>query len=142
MKVGEALTLLTFCAGAVFTLVDIGIDTSLVFEYANNRYVSTANLRLPIYLEHTWDRAYLATSGYQWNFHALRTDTLGRFSFLYMILTASWIVLGGLFQTATIIYILIKKDPRVSTCQCVFWSAAQPLFSWRRQSQTSTAHIL
>ena len=33
MKFGALLAIITFCAGAAFTLVDIGSDSALAFEY-------------------------------------------------------------------------------------------------------------
>ena len=36
MNFGVLLSIITFCAGAAFTLVDIGSDSALAFEYWNN----------------------------------------------------------------------------------------------------------
>ena len=39
MKFGTLLAILTFCAGAAFTLLGIGNDIYLAYEYWNNSYL-------------------------------------------------------------------------------------------------------
>jgi hypothetical protein len=85
MKFREALTLLLFCSAAGFTVADIGLDFSLVYQYAN-KINDPEN-----------------------------DEELVRFLWLFLLLTASFIMSGGLFQTAMVIKFAIKKDPRLST---------------------------
>jgi hypothetical protein len=108
MKFKELFPILLFCSAAMFTMVDIGIDGALVREYANKQYCSITS-------RYEWGRGYI------WDSHS-RTgwrDPLGYggvpgwsygHSLLYMILTAVWILLGGIGQSS-IIYFHIKKDP-------------------------------
>jgi hypothetical protein len=85
MKFREALTLLLFCSAAGFTVADIGLDFSLVYQYANEINDPKSDKGL-VFL-----------------------------SWIFLLLTAGFIMLGGLFQTAMVVKFAVKKDPRLST---------------------------
>jgi hypothetical protein len=98
----EIMRSLSFCSIAIFSSV----------EYANNRYINETGFAQLIFLRNEVPGA----SGYQWNFLNLTyTDPLCTMSFFFIIITGTWIALGGLCQTATIIHFLRKKDPLLST---------------------------
>jgi hypothetical protein len=111
----EILRLLSFFSVAIFSSVDVGIDIYLVYEYANNRYINETGFAQLIFPNEDKNEVPGA-SGYQWNLLKLTyTDPLCTMSFFFMIITGTWIALGGLCQTATIIHFLRKKDPLLST---------------------------
>ena len=88
MKFGKLIAILTFCAGAAFTLLDIGTDVSLAYEYYNYSYFVRGNT---------------GTSH----------DLDGALS-LFAILTTIWIGLGGLFQFGLVTRSLCRGDDRLN----------------------------
>jgi hypothetical protein len=110
MEFKELPTLLTFLFGAGFTLMDIGIDNLLVYEYASKEYDNrTLETLYNLYDEHfsKQQAPYLLV----FYFDVRRCLPSNLFTFL----TAMWIILGGMGQTATIIHFHRKKDPLLST---------------------------
>ena len=88
MKFGKLIAILTFCAGAAFTLLDIGTDVSLAYEYYNYSYFVRGNTRT----SHVLDGALS----------------------LLAVLTTMWIGLGGLFQFGLVARFLCRGDDRLT----------------------------
>ena len=88
MKFGALMAILTFCAGAAFTLVDIGTDASLAYEYWNNSEMV---------------RGLLQSNGLPTEVNAV-----------FAILTTVWIGLGGLIQFLLVAFFLLRDDARLS----------------------------
>ena len=91
MIFGTILTIIRFCAGAIFSLIDIGGDALLAYNYwkysnnatADNETENTAN-GLPF-------ESNLMLAG----------------------MTTGWIVLGGFFQTCYCVHLFVRRDPRL-----------------------------
>jgi hypothetical protein len=111
MKFIELFAILLFCSAATFTIVDIGIDGALVKEYANKQYCSATG-RYEWSRYRTWDSNSRTSCVDPLGGVVLGTLSIGS-SFIYMILTAVWILLGGILQSSIIIYFHIKKDQRL-----------------------------
>ena len=92
MKFGTLLAIFTFCAGAAFTLVDIGSDISLAYEYwDNSQYVRE------------WLESTETSNGKDsWE------------NTIFAFITAVWIGLGGVFQFLLVAYLLCRGDNRLT----------------------------
>ena len=90
MKFGTMLAVLTFCAGATFTLVDIGADTFLAFEYWN----ISCNFNSKV-------------EG--WPSNGIRPFHNG----IFAKWTTFWIGLGGIAQTFLVARFLFRGDDRL-----------------------------
>ena len=89
MKFGKLIAILMFCAGAAFTLLDIGTDVSLAYEYTHE-YWNDITIILPD-LE-----VALSVSSF------------------FSILTTMWIGLGGMFQFGVVARFLFRGDARLN----------------------------
>ena len=92
MKFGTLMAILTFCAGATFTCVDIGADILLAYEYWNNSEFVQGDLH-----------AINTSNG----MHASNNSGLS-------IATTIWITLGGLIQFVLVAYFLCRGDERLT----------------------------
>ena len=93
MKFGTLTAILTFCAGATFTLVDIGTDVALAYEYWNGSY---------------FVRPYLLCNETSNGLCPVQNSP-------YAILTTVWIGLGGSIQFLLVAYFLQRGD------NCLDW---------------------
>ena len=91
MKFGTLTAILTFCAGATFTLVDIGTDVALAYEYWNGSY---------------FVRPYLLCNETSNGLCPVHNSP-------YAILTTVWIGLGGSIQFLLVAYFLRRGDDRL-----------------------------
>ena len=91
MKFGTLTAILTFCAGATFTLVDIGTDVALAYEYWNGSY---------------FVRPYLLCNETSNGLCPVHNSP-------YAILTTVWIGLGGSIQFLLVAYFLQRGDDRL-----------------------------
>ena len=94
MKFGAIFSIVMFCAGAAFTLVDIGTDISLAYEYWNNSYIINGNEYEYVEFEGEYDYYSLSDRDYS----------------TYSILTTVWIALGGLIQFLLMVNFLCRDD--------------------------------
>ena len=90
MNFGSLLSIIIFCAGATFTLLDVGSDALLASEYW---YHSDKN--------HADERG--------WTTNKLHYET----NFIFACLTTAWFALGGFFQACWVIYLFIGSDSRL-----------------------------
>ena len=95
MKFGTLIAILTFSAGAAFTLIDIGFDMKLATEYWNSKGIF----------------------GCFWNCTNSVCNQICMTEpedvFLFFILTTVWIVLGGLVQSFLVARYLFRGDARL-----------------------------
>ena len=85
------MAILTFCAGATFTMVDIGTDISLAHEYWNNSGIVR-----------------------DWLNEDKTSNGLGPFqNSIFAIPTTVWILLGGLIQFLLVAFFLHRGDDRL-----------------------------
>ena len=90
MKIGVLLAVLFFSAGATFTLLDIGTDCALAFQYWNQSYILRPNI----------------------NPHEETTNwLLPEDNDVFAMLTTTWVVLGGVAQ-AIIVHRFWKRHDR------------------------------
>ena len=116
MKFGSLIAILTFSAGAAFTLIDIGFDMKLAAEYWNDPYC-TVNCRS------IWDdcmRNCNCTDFFCFmNCIKIRRDCFLKCPnnpeemYLFFILTTMWIILGGLVQSILVARYLCRGDARL-----------------------------
>ena len=92
MEFATLVAILTFCAGAAFTLIDIGSDGLLAYEYWNNSYVVRDYVRA----EHATNGLYSTHNS------------------LFAILTTFWIGLGGIAQAVVVVYFFVRHDDRLN----------------------------
>ena len=91
MKIVTLITVLTFCAGAIFTFIDIGTDFSLAYEYWNNSHVVRGRLG-----------------------HTSTSNGLNNVdNFTFGVLTTVSIALGGLIQFLVAAFLLLRDDNRL-----------------------------
>ena len=91
MKLGTLIAILTFCAGAAFTLVDIGSDAALAYEYWNN----SDSVRGWLYSNQTSNSLSSA------------------YNFVFAFYTTVWLALGGLVQFILVARSLYRRDVRL-----------------------------
>ena len=84
--------IVSFCLGAIFTLVDIGTDALLVKEYYSGIYVDN-------HREAKWNETSNGLAG---------EDNI-RFASLSLI----WMALGGFGQACVVLYLLFRGDERL-----------------------------
>ena len=92
MQFRTSMAILMFCAGATFTMVDIGTDISLAHEYWNNSGIVRR-----------WWSEYETSNG----LHSYA-------NFVFAIPTTVWILLGGLIQFLLVAYFLCRGDARLT----------------------------
>ena len=92
MKIRVLLAILTFCAGAAFTLVDIGTDFALAFEYWSNSKILHPEYR---------------------NYADTTNDLQPHHNSVFAVLTTTWIGLGGVAQVIIVLYFSIRHDDRL-----------------------------
>ena len=90
------LTILLFCAAAVFTAIDVGVDSLLVKEH-HDRFLNETGDPNSFDPELSWTEVIL------------RVDP--QIYLLYERLTILWIASGGCVQFAVVVFLLIRRDP-------------------------------
>ena len=92
------LTIVLFCAAAIFTAVDVGVDALLVKEHHDR------------FLNETTDPDSF-NPNLSWTEVILRVDP--QIYLLYEQLTILWIASGGCVQFAVVLFLLIRRDPNL-----------------------------
>ena len=91
MSFGTILTIIRFCAGAIFSLIDIGGDALLAYNYWKYSNNATADKETEITPNGLPIESNLILAG----------------------MTTAWIVLGGFFQACYCVYLFVRRDPRL-----------------------------
>ena len=96
MNLSNLITILTFCFGAAFTIVDIGTDVSLAYEYFNNCHICQGRTNFSyLFLDGggEWSKSMQAP----WR-KVLPNGLNHAENSVYALLTTLLILLGGLAQ--------------------------------------------
>ena len=91
MIFGLLLTIIRFCAGAIFSLIDIGGDALLAYNYWKYSNNATAD-----------KETELTPNGLPFGSNLILAGV-----------TTAWIVLGGFFQACYCVYLFARRDPRL-----------------------------
>ena len=98
MKLSHLIAILMFGFSAAFTLVDIGTDVSLAYEYFNNCYICQGKTNFSdLFLDGAWQTGEWRSMSSPWR-KVLPNGLNHAENSLYALLTMIWLLLGGLAQ--------------------------------------------
>ena len=90
------LAIFSFCAAAVFTIIDVGTDGLLVNEY-NDRFLNASETGEP-----NWNKADNIVGNAEPELYLV-----------FKYLTMGCILSGGCVQVAVVIYLFVRADPNL-----------------------------
>ena len=132
MEFRTLIAVLTFCGGAVFTLVDIGTDIALAHQYWNDSSFVRGRVNITNYtrlsnglaeyeywnggdLVHGWLNETQISNGRGWLVTKLTSNGIGPGGNSFLaILTTLWIALGGLIQFIFAARLLYQNKDRLN----------------------------